>query len=84
MKPRAWADPESCSSTVVLHDPREGGNVFMLTNIGWIGPVDLDLGIDETSEQAAEKIAKGYELEEVEEDRAKYLAGWPEEGEDEE
>lgn len=78
MSPRAWADPEGCSSTIVLYDPREGGKVFMNTNLGWVGPVDLDLEKDETAEQAAEKIAEGYELEEVPEERARWLAGMEE------
>jgi hypothetical protein len=77
-KPRAWSDPGGCSSTIVLFDP--GGRsvddepmVFMLTNLGWIGPVELDLDENETVEQAAEQIAKGYELAETDRDKAIWL-----------
>lgn len=73
MKPRAWSDPTGCSSTTVLYYPR--GVIYMLTNMGWVGPMNLELEEGETVEQAAEKIAKGYELEEVSEERARWLAG---------
>ncbi len=83
--PRAWSDPSGCSSTKVLWDPchrvpncaaPEGGSVYMHTNLGWVGPVELDLAEGETPEQAAQKIAEGYELEEVDRERAIWLAGF--------
>lgn len=85
--PRAWADPTGCSSTQVLYDPSDRGEgetipkVFMHTNMGWVGPLELDLEEGETVEQVAEKIGKGYELEEVDRDRAIWLVGF--EGEEE-
>jgi hypothetical protein len=85
MRPRAWADPEGCSSTIVLYDPRNaqepnpsGANVvFVHTNLGWVNP---DVSQFESPLQACEDIAKSWGLEEVSEERARWLAGM--EGED--
>ncbi len=81
-KPRAWSSPDGTTSTQVLYDPRgreEGDDVpliFMHTNMGWIGPVNLDLDEGETVEMVAEQMGKGYELEEVDRERAIWLAGY--------
>ena len=80
-KPRAWADPEGCSSTMVLYDPRERGGpgdsagIYMHTNLGWLGPLENEPEEGETLEQVAENIAKGYKLEEVDRERAIWMAG---------
>lgn len=80
-KPRAWSDPEGLSSTVVLYDPghREeplGPFIYMMTNLGWIGPVNVELSEGETVEQVAQRMGEGYELKEVSRERAIWLAGF--------
>lgn len=71
VRPRAWADPEGCSSTIVLLDE---GSIFLHTNMGWV-PVGLQTYDPRGEEVVAEEMAKGYELEEVSEERAWWLSG---------
>lgn len=89
-KPRLWSDPTGCSATKVLFDPGgrnegQGEAIYMNTNLGWVGPVEVserengDPTAPETLEQAAESIAKGYELEERPRERAIAALGYGEE-----
>lgn len=87
-RPRLWACHNG-SSTMVLYDPCDRGGtrvahkeitvdkpaMYMFTNLGWVGPVDVDLTDGETLESACEKVAKGYELVEQDRDRAIWAVG---------
>jgi len=79
-RPRAWSDPEGCSSTVVLWDPNDwsssgyGPKIYMCTNMGWI-PLGLDTKDPRGSEKVAEEMAENYNLKEVSRERALWFAG---------
>lgn len=62
-KSRYWHSLQG-SSTAVLWRAKDNA-VLMHTNLGWVGPVEVELGEGETVEMVAERIALGYELDEI-------------------
>lgn len=78
-RPRAWSDPEGCSSTIVLYDPHVdrpdlGPRIYMHTNLGWV-PLGFDVHDARGPEIVAEELGKGYGLQEVSESKARWLSG---------
>lgn len=62
-KIRMWTDPTGCSSTgIALKDDK----IFMHTNLGWVGPLTYELDEGETILTVINRLAHGYELEEIE------------------
>lgn len=60
---RSWDGSSTAVQWFKFDDGEE--QLYMHTNLGWLGPVDVELGEGETVEMVAERIAGGYELREV-------------------
>ncbi len=74
MRTRFWSNPDGCSSTCVQVRDDAQPMVHLHTNMGWV-PIGNAPKTYHEAEKFAEEIAKGYGLEEADEEQAIYMAG---------
>ena len=74
MTTRLWETGNPDGGTAIQYNNEATPKVWMHTNIGWI-PIGNAPEEDKAAEEFAEETAKGYELTESSQSRAKYMAG---------